>query len=83
MDKIDALIVTIQREIRRHDWDTFQEEIEPGGRKVTVPGCPVCRKQIGTMPEFLDHVADAIPLLFEKLRAKKLDGVTDAKKENQ
>jgi len=73
MDKIDSLVVAIQQEIRRHDWDTFQEEIEPGGRKVTVPGCPICRKQIGTMPQFLDHLADAIPRLFDKLRVKKVD----------
>ena len=77
MDKIDSLIVAIQREIRRHDWDSFAvpvDEDEPEGRKVVVSGCPACRKQIGTMPQFLDHLADdAIPLLFEKLRVKKVD----------
>ena len=71
MDKINALIVAIQQEIRRHDWDTFRVDLEEGGRGVTVPGCPLCRKQIGTMPQFLDHLADdAIPALFERLRKK-------------
>ena len=74
MDKIDALISAIQKEIRLHDWDSFAvpvDDDEPDGRKVVVAGCPACRKQIGTMPQFLDHLADdAIPALFERLRKK-------------
>ena len=77
MSKIDALIVVIQQEILRHDWNSFAvpvDDDEPDGPKVVVSGCPLCRKQIGTMPQFLDHLADdAIPGLFEKLRAKKVD----------
>jgi hypothetical protein len=72
VDKIDALIVALQKEIRRHDWDTISvpvEDAEPNGRKVVVPGCPLCRKQIGTMQQFLDHLADdAIPALFKRLK---------------
>jgi len=75
MSKIDALIVAIQREILVHEWDSFAvpvDDDEPEGRKVIVSGCPACRKQIGTMPQFLDHLAlDAIPALFARLRAKK------------
>jgi hypothetical protein len=51
MDKIDALISAIQKEIRRHDWNTIMvpvDDDEPNGQRITVPGCPVCRKQIGT-----------------------------------
>jgi len=75
MDKIDALISAIQKEIRRHDWDTIMvpvDDDEPNRQRITVPGCPLCRKQIGTMPQFLDHLADdAIPALFARLRMKK------------
>jgi hypothetical protein len=75
MDKIDSLIVAIQQEIRRHDWNSFAVPIdddEPEGRKVVVSGCDACKKQIGTMPQFLDHLAlDAVPALFARLRAKK------------
>jgi len=74
VDKIDALIVEIQKEIRLHDWDSFSvpvDDDEPDGRKVVVAGCPICRKQIGTMPQFLDHLADdAIPALFARLSSK-------------
>jgi hypothetical protein len=70
-DKIDSLIAAIQREIRQHSWETFQVEIEPGGRKVTVPGCPLCKQQLGTTNQFIEHLAEAIPVLFAKLRAKK------------
>jgi hypothetical protein len=70
--KIDSLIVAIQKELKRYDWDCFSVEVEPEGRKVTLPGCPLCRKQFGTTATFLDHLADdAIPALFERLRAKK------------
>jgi hypothetical protein len=72
MDKIDSLLLAIQQELRRHDWDTFQVELgSDDNRKVTVSGCPVCKKQVGTMPQFLDHLAlDAVPALFARLRAK-------------
>ena len=71
MDKMDQLVIAIQREIRRHSWDTFQVEVSPGGKKVTVPGCSHCLVQIGTADQFLDHLAEAIPALFARLRTKK------------
>jgi Ser/Thr protein kinase RdoA (MazF antagonist) len=72
MDKIDSLIVAIQRELQQHNWDTFQVEASPGGPLVTVVGCTVCRKQIGTTNQLIAHLAnDAIPALFTRLRAKK------------
>jgi hypothetical protein len=64
-DKIDQIVIAVQREIRSHSWDHFPIEIEPGGQKVTVPGCSLCQVQ------FLDHLADAIPVLFARLRRKK------------
>jgi hypothetical protein len=47
----------IQQEIQRHDWTHFVDEppaIAQGGRGVVVPRCPVCRKRINTMSNFLD-----------------------------
>jgi len=73
MDKIDQIVIEVQREIRSHSWDHFPVEIEPGGQKVTVPGCSLCQVQIGTADQFLDHLADAIPVLFARLRAKKAE----------
>jgi len=47
-----------------------------GGPGSVVPGCPKCRKRIGTMPQFLDHLAnDAIPALLDRLsEGGKTDG---------
>lgn len=71
MDKIDSLIVAIQRELKQHCWTHFAEEI-PSGQKIIVPGCPACRKQIATTTQFIEHLADdAIPALFARLRSKK------------
>jgi hypothetical protein len=71
MDKIDSLIVAIQRELKQHSWTHFAEEI-PSGQKITVPGCPACRKQIATTTQFIEHLADdAIPALFARLRSEK------------
>jgi hypothetical protein len=47
-DKIDELIVAIQREIKHHDLDTFPLEVKPG-KQVTVTGCPRCQKHFGTI----------------------------------
>jgi hypothetical protein len=81
MGKIDALITSIQQELRRHDWDSFAvpvDDDEPDGRKVIVSGCPACRKQIGTMPQFLDHLADdAIRALFARLRKPVVPSASD------
>ena len=60
-----------QQEIRRHEFNYFVDQppsIAQGGRGVTVPGCPACRKRINTMSQFLDHLADdVLPALIEKL----------------
>jgi hypothetical protein len=55
----------------RHDFDHFIDEPPPiaqGGKGVVVPGCPMCKKRINTMSQFLDHLADDVmPALIEKL----------------
>jgi hypothetical protein len=74
MDKIDALLAAIQLELKQHEWTHFSEVID-SGQKVTVPGCAVCRKHIGTTTQFIEHLAeDAMPALFARLRKKKPDG---------
>ena len=41
-----------------------------GGRGVVVPGCPTCKKRIGTLPQFLDHLTDdVLPALLDRLSA--------------
>jgi hypothetical protein len=65
------LLRAIQQEIHRHDFSHFVENppsIAQGCKGVVVPGCPMCKKRINTMPQFLDHLADdAMPALIEKL----------------
>jgi hypothetical protein len=75
VDKIDALLVAIQKQLTRHDWDYFPVEISPGGPKVTVPGCSTSREQCNTTTQCIEHLADdALPALFASLRARKDGG---------
>jgi hypothetical protein len=64
------LLCAIQNEIMQHDFDCFVDEPPSraqGGRGSVVPGCPKCRKRIGTMPQFLDHLPnDVMPTLLQK-----------------
>ena len=67
------LLRAIQQEIQRHDFSHFVENppsIAQGGKGVVVPGCPMCKKRIKTMSQFLDHLADdAMPALLYRLSA--------------
>jgi len=67
------LLRAIQQEIQRHDFSHFVENppsVAQGGKGVVVPGCPVCKKRINTMSQFLDHLADdAMPALLNRLSA--------------
>lgn len=64
-----ALIATIQSELRRHSWDTFVDQppsTAQGGRGVMVVGCPACRKKLYTVSQFIEHLArDVIPKVIE------------------
>ena len=66
-----ALLRALQQEIRRHDFNYLVHEppsVAQGGKGVVVPGCPMCKKKINTMPQFLDHLADdVLPLLLDRL----------------
>ena len=69
-----ALLAAIQREIHRHDLSHFVDEpptMAQGGRGCVVPGCPACKKRLGTISQFLDHLAnDAMPALLDRLAAE-------------
>jgi hypothetical protein len=66
-----SLLRELRQEIRRHDFSYFVDQppsIAQGGKGVVVPGCPMCKKRINTMNQFLDHLADdVLPVLIEKL----------------
>jgi hypothetical protein len=69
-----VLLAAIQKEIHRHDFSYFVDEppsVAEGGKGVVVAGCPVCKKRINTMTQFLDHLTnDAMPALIERLAAE-------------
>ena len=69
-----VLLRELQREIRRHDLSTFVDDppsAAHGGKGVTVPGCPCCRKRFGTIAQFLDHLTnDVLPAVINNLSAK-------------
>jgi len=80
MKKSDLLHAR-QVEIHRRDFSHFVNEppsMVQGGKGVVVPGCPACKKQINTMPQFLDHLAnDVLPPLLDKLSVQ-VEGRSDA-----
>ncbi len=73
--KKSNLLLDLQREIHRHDLSTFVDDppsAAQGGKGVTVPGCPCCRKRFGTIAQFLDHLTnDVLPAFIDKLSADK------------
>jgi len=72
VDKIDALLAAVQKELKRHNYGYFVIEVPPHGSKVQVPGCLPCQKEFRTIDHFVEHLADeALPALFINLRAKK------------
>lgn len=62
------LIKQAKRELLRHDFSTFQEDIGDG-RKITVAGCPLCKKRLLGMNQFLEHIANDVlePMLVRIL----------------
>jgi hypothetical protein len=64
-----VLLAAIQNEIHQHDFSTFIEELaSKGGKGVVVPGCPMCKKRLNTVSQFLDRLAnDAMPALINRL----------------
>jgi hypothetical protein len=69
--KKSELLRALQKEIRRHTFDTFVENppsMAEGGKGVVVPGCSACQKRIHTMAKFVDHLADdVLPPLLDRL----------------
>jgi hypothetical protein len=54
-----ALPATRRTELHQHDFSTFIDDpptFAQGGKDVVVTGCPKCKKQFGTLPQFLDHL---------------------------
>jgi hypothetical protein len=65
------LLAALKKEIQRHNLSTFIDtppSIAQGGRGVVVTGCPQCRKQFGTVAQFIDHLTDdVLPPLLDRL----------------
>jgi hypothetical protein len=68
------LLAAIQREIQSHDFSYFVENppsMAEGGKGIVVPGCPKCRARFHTTSQFLDHLANAMPGLLDRLTASR------------
>jgi hypothetical protein len=64
--KKSELLKALQHEISRHGLDTFAEETYTG--HVVTPGCPLCRKTLYTVSNFIDHINnDVLPPLLDRL----------------
>jgi hypothetical protein len=64
------LLAAIQKQIHRNDLSYFVDEppsVAEGGKGVVVSGCPVYKKRINTMTQFLDHLTnEAMPALIDR-----------------
>jgi hypothetical protein len=69
----EARLEEAQRELMRHDWDTFCTQplsIAEGGKDVIVPGCVACKKLLYTGNQYLSHLAiDVLPGILEKFNS--------------
>ena len=76
--KKSELYAALRREIHRHDFSTFVDDppsVARGGRGVVVPGCPTCKKRIGTAPQFLDYLTDdVLPAVLDRLSTENGGG---------
>jgi len=72
------LLLALQQELRRHSQDFFcteEKSVAQGGKGVIVTGCPACKKQFQTNPQFMNHLTkDVLPALLDKLAAARDDG---------
>jgi hypothetical protein len=68
------LLAALKQEIQRHDFSTFITEgrsVAQGGNGVCVPGCPRCKKQLNTIPRFINHLTDdVLPKFLDKLSSE-------------
>jgi hypothetical protein len=66
----DELLAAAQSELRKHDFSTFVDHspaVAQGGKGVVVPGCPHCEKRLGTISQFIEHLAvDVVPAFFDE-----------------
>ena len=66
----DTIIAALQQELQRHTFDTFMDEppsIVRGGKDVVVSGCPVCKKQMQSVAQFMRHlIEDVLPATIRK-----------------
>ena len=69
------LLLALQQELRRHSQDFFcteEKSVAQGGNGVIVTGCPACKKQFQTNPQFMNHLMDdVLPALLDRLSSKK------------
>jgi hypothetical protein len=52
--KKSELLAELKKEIQRHNLSTFIDSppsVAQGGRGIVVTGCPLCRKQFGTVAQ--------------------------------
>jgi len=71
----NAILEAAQKELTRHDWDTFVNNppsFAQGGKGTVVPGCVACKKIIYSNNQYLSHLAiDVLPGILEKAIAAK------------
>ena len=56
----ESLVQAVRQELQKHSFDTFDDPSEIGNRALLVTGCPVCRKRMQTVNQFVSHILDDV-----------------------
>lgn len=66
----EKILAEARAELQRHRMGTFVDNppsVAQGGTGIVVPGCETCKKQAGTVSQFLEHLADdALPIILRR-----------------
>lgn len=54
------LLEVVRTEFHKHRFDFYAESVPNSNRKVTVPGCPVCRVRAQTVSQYVDHLEQRV-----------------------
>jgi Fe-S oxidoreductase len=60
----EKILAAAKSELLKHSLDTFKDDIPPS---VIVTGCPLCRRQFGTINQLMSHLADdVLPVILRR-----------------
>jgi hypothetical protein len=70
----EKILRIAREEMKKHFFDTFVDQppsIVRGGKGVVVSGCPMCKKRLQSLQQFMQHISDDfLPVIVDKVTAE-------------